>query len=202
MIFVYFKRRINLVVKTKLEQVNNLFISVGWLWSSEGQVCPYQDLQQRGGDPVVQAARRPAWLHRVLHPHWYVGGWLHFLRDGLWQTSLPRLHGGGWASSYLQGDQPGLQWAAHSYRVIAGVGLPHRGQLAGYSEVGGARQLQVPPLHGRVPGGEGPQAGQWRHRPPLLIPPLPSQEEAAGQRGSQTQLLRVFPARDQNAKRQ
>ena len=29
MIFVYFKRRINLVVKTKLEQVNNLFISVG-----------------------------------------------------------------------------------------------------------------------------------------------------------------------------
>ena len=71
------------------------FISARWLRPGAGQECADQDVQQRGGDAVVPAAGRAAGLHRVLHPHWYVGRGLHFLRDGQRPSSLPRLDGRG-----------------------------------------------------------------------------------------------------------
>ena len=46
-----------------------------------------------GGDPLVSSTRRSAWVHGVFHPDWHVGGRMHFLWDGFWQTTLPWING-------------------------------------------------------------------------------------------------------------
>ena len=57
---------------------------------------------------MVPAAGRPAGLDRVLDSHRHVGGWLHFLRDGLRKTSISGINRRGRAPSHFQSNHKPL----------------------------------------------------------------------------------------------
>ena len=61
---------------------------------SKSQIYTDKNVFERGGDPVVPAARRVTGLHGVLNPHRHVGRRLYILRDGVWSTPVPGLNRG------------------------------------------------------------------------------------------------------------
>ena len=101
--------------------MNMILFSAGRLRSGPRQVRADQDLLERGGDAVVPPARRPPRLHRVLDPDRHVGRRLHFLRDGLGQAALPRVHRRGRATLDIQGALTNTRSMVYKRRLIRDI---------------------------------------------------------------------------------